>query len=49
MISFIAFTPVPRLTSSELGLDAVRSPGDVARSVMIAAIKSGHVARKEMR
>ena len=41
--------PLICLMSSELGFDAVRSPGDVARSVMIAAMKSGHVARNEMR
>ena len=30
--------------SSELGLDAARLPGDIVRSVVIVAMKPGHVA-----
>jgi hypothetical protein len=45
MISFIAFTPVPRLMSSELGLDAARLAGDIDCSVVIAANETRYVAR----
>src|SRR5207302_7379543 len=49
MISFIAFTPVPRLMSSQLGFDAARLPGDIVRSVAIVAMKPGHVACRQTR